>query len=143
MTDGINDPLYCILSDETDNVMVVLISVTPNDGGQQKIKMCHVNLKDVGPPVSPSRCVDPQVKSSVDCIRPYTTSKKGHHHNGDRAAGRPHILCSICVHSFGDLAKAVRLFKASPQSQEMSNQTCFTDILAHLKVGGLKTCHSL
>ena len=33
---------------------------------------------------------------------------QGHHHNGDQAAWRPHILCSICIHSFGVLAKAVR-----------------------------------
>ena len=32
--------------------------------------------------------------------------------NADQAALRLHKLCSICVHSFGALAKAVRLFKA-------------------------------
>ena len=41
---------------------------------------------------------------------------QGHHHNGDRAARRPHILCSIC---FGALAKAVQwLFKASLHNEQ-------------------------
>ena len=41
--------------------------------------------------------------------------EQGHHHNDDQAARRPHILCSICVHSFGALAKAVHcvLYKAA------------------------------
>ena len=30
-----------------------------------------------------------------------------HHRNGDRAARRPHIVCSICVRSFGALAKEI------------------------------------
>ena len=34
---------------------------------------------------------------------------QGHHHNGDQAARRPHILCSICFHSSGALAKAVTI----------------------------------
>ena len=33
-------------------------------------------------------------------------------HNGDEAARRPRVLCLICVHSFGALATAVRVFKA-------------------------------
>ena len=31
--------------------------------------------------------------------------KQGHHHNGDWVARRPHILCSICFHSFEALGK--------------------------------------
>ena len=49
---------------------------------------------------------------------------QGHRHNGDQAARRPHILWSICGHSFGALAKAVRLFKASLSSQPMCSQMC-------------------
>ena len=33
--------------------------------------------------------------------------KQGHHHNGGRAARGQHIMCSICIHSFGALAKVV------------------------------------
>ena len=45
--------------------------------------------------------------------------RQGHHHrhNGDQAARRPHILCSICVHSFGALRKVYcswHHFTASP-----------------------------
>ena len=36
--------------------------------------------------------------------------KQGCRNNDDQAARRPHILCSICAHSFGSLAKHVRLF---------------------------------
>ena len=39
-------------------------------------------------------------------------SLQGHHHNGDQAARRPHIMCSICVISLGALTTAIRLFKA-------------------------------
>ena len=49
--------------------------------------------------------------------------KQDHHHNGDQATRRPRILCSIYVHSFVALAKAVRLFKVWIQSQKMSYQT--------------------
>ena len=45
---------------------------------------------------------------------------QGHHHNGDHAARRPHILCSICVHSFGALIKAVRLFVTSQPANVLS-----------------------
>ena len=31
--------------------------------------------------------------------------QQGHHHNGDRATWRSHILCSICFYSFGASAK--------------------------------------
>ena len=41
-------------------------------------------------------CVCPQTRQFTNvCLW------KGHHHNGDRADRRPHILCTICVHSFG------------------------------------------
>ena len=33
-------------------------------------------------------------------------TQQDHHHNGDQTARRSH-RCSICVHSFGDLTKAV------------------------------------
>ena len=38
--------------------------------------------------------------------------KQGHHRNDDQAARRRHILCSICVHSFGVLPKATQLLEA-------------------------------
>ena len=52
------------------------------------------------------------------------TCEQGHRRNGDKAARRPHILCSVCVHSFRALAKAVglQLFKALIQSKKMSYQ---------------------
>ena len=46
------------------------------------------------------------------------TKIRGYHHNGNQAARRPHILRSI-YHSFGALAKAVRLLTASLHSQPM------------------------
>ena len=55
---------------------------------------------------------------------------QGQHRNGD--SGRRHILCSISVHSFGALAKAVRLFIASPRNQLMCSQICFFDIFVDL-----------
>ena len=33
-------------------------------------------------------------------------TEQGHHHDGDQAAQRPHILCLICVPSFGDFAES-------------------------------------
>ena len=45
--------------------------------------------------------------------------KQGHHHYGDQAARRPHILCSICLHSFGALVKAERLFITLLHNQPM------------------------
>ena len=68
--------------------------------------------------------------------------KQGHDHNGDRAARRPHILRSICVHSFWALAKAVRLFIASLYNQPMYPKMWSIDIFVspqpvgwNLKVG--------
>ena len=58
---------------------------------------------------------------------------QGRHHHGGQAARRPHMLCSICGHSFGALAKAVRLLTASTQSQKMSYQTLSVDIFVDLK----------
>ena len=46
---------------------------------------------------------------------------QGHHHNGDQATQRPHILCSICIHSFGALEKAVRLFVHGFTSSQPTN----------------------
>ena len=45
---------------------------------------------------------------------PTTKQKQCCHHNGDQAARRPRKLCSICVHSFGALPKAVGLFTSRP-----------------------------
>ena len=42
-------------------------------------------------------------------------------HNSDQGARRPHISCSICVHSVGAFAKAVRLFIASHRNQQPAN----------------------
>ena len=57
----------------------------------------------------------------------FQLSKQGyhHHHNDDRAARRPHILCSICVHSSGALAKAARFFIASFHNQPMCSVNMF------------------
>ena len=63
-------------------------------------------------------------------------TQQGHHHNGDQAAQRPHILCSICVHSFGALAKAVRLLTVSLQSHKMFYPTRTIDILIDLQPFG-------
>ena len=53
-------------------------------------------------------------------INHYYHIKQGHQHNyHDQVALRPHILCSICIHSFGAHARAVRLFIASLHSQPM------------------------
>ena len=54
--------------------------------------------------------------------------KEGHHHNGDQVTRQLHILCSICVHPSGDLAKAVRLFTASLHSQLMYTLFAFSSI---------------
>ena len=59
-----------------------------------------------------------------------------HHHNGDRAARRPYILCSICVHSFeegfGESRATVRGI-TSHQSQPRCSQMCSIDILIDLQ----------
>ena len=34
--------------------------------------------------------------------------KQGHHHNGDQAAGRPHMMCSICGRRFATPRFGVR-----------------------------------
>ena len=49
---------------------------------------------------------------------------QGHGHYGDQAARRPHILCSISDRSFGDLAKAARLFMASHHKPKQRNLKC-------------------
>ena len=54
-------------------------------------------------------------------------SEQGHHHNGEQATRWPHILCSICVHSFAAFATAVGLFMAS-LSRNFS-----LDIFVHLQ----------
>ena len=36
-----------------------------------------------------------------------TVFEQGHHHNGDKAAWRPHLWCLICGRRFGDLEEAV------------------------------------
>ena len=54
---------------------------------------------------------------------------QGHHHNGDQAARRPHILCSICIYWFGALVKAVRFSRqAKFRARKCSNQTCSVGI---------------
>ena len=51
-----------------------------------------------------------------------------------RPQWRSHILCSICVLSYGALVKAVRLFIASLRSQLMGrSQVCPTDIFVDLQ----------
>ena len=59
--------------------------------------------------------------------------------NDDQTARRLRILYSLCVESFGALAKAVRLLRTSLQSQKMSCQTCSTsriDILVDFQPFG-------
>ena len=62
--------------------------------------------------------------------------KHGHHHNGDHAARRPHISCSICFHSFGALVKSVRLFIASHHSQPMYPKMGSIDVFVDLQPVG-------
>ena len=63
---------------------------------------------------------------------------QGHQDDGDRIVRRPYILCLICVHSFGALVKAVRLFMASAHSQKMSYQTHSSEIGVDLQPFGCK-----
>ena len=57
--------------------------------------------------------------------RPSTVGKQDHHRNGDQIARRLHILCSICVSSFGAWRQSnLRMSMASLQSQPMCSQTC-------------------
>ena len=46
------------------------------------------------------------------------------------------MLCSICIHSFGDLAKAVRLFIASLHNQPTHPKMCSIDIFINLQPVG-------
>ena len=62
---------------------------------------------------------------------------KGHHYNGDRAARRPHLLFSIRFHSFGAVAKAVRLFIASLHSQPMYPKMRSIDFFDNLQPVGI------
>ena len=62
--------------------------------------------------------------------------QQGCHHSGDQAARRPQILCSSCVHSFGALAKAMRLFTASLHSRKMPYQACSIDSYVDLQPFG-------
>ena len=66
----------------------------------------------------------------------YRFKAKTQHHNDDETARRPHIICSICVHSFGALEKAVRLFMASLHSQLMRSQMCSIYIFVNLQPNG-------
>ena len=66
--------------------------------------------------------------TQTDTCTPYTVKRQGHHHNGDQAVRWPHILCSICVQSFGVLVKAVQLLMASLHSLLMCFQVCRLDI---------------
>ena len=56
------------------------------------------------------------------------------HHNDDR---RPNILCSICLHSFGALAKDLRLYIDSFHNQPMYLKMCSIDISVNLQLVGL------
>ena len=72
-----------------------------------------------------------QCPAGAGCFR------QGHHHNGDWAAWRPRILCSICVHSFGALVKALQLFITSLHNQPMYPmypKMCSIDISVNLTV---------
>ena len=69
----------------------------------------------------------------------WTTSKafqQGHRHNSDRAAPRPHILCSICFYSFGTSAIAARLFIGSLHNQPMYPKMCSIGISSNLQLVG-------
>ena len=54
-----------------------------------------------------------------------------------QAAQRPHILCSICFHSFGALVKDVRLFIASLRNQPIYHKMCSIGIFVNLEPLGL------
>ena len=58
--------------------------------------------------------------------------EQGDHHNGGRAARRPHILCAICVRSFGAFAKAVRSLHHFTTSQCIL-KCALIDILVNLQ----------
>ena len=47
----------------------------------------------------------------------FSCASQGRYYSGDQAAQRPHVLCSICIHSFGALVEAVQLIIASLVSQ--------------------------
>ena len=66
--------------------------------------------------------------ASFCSLRTLCNIKQGHHHNCDQATRRPHTLCSMCFHSFGALAKGVRLLMVSLHSQPMCFQMCSIDI---------------
>ena len=38
---------------------------------------------------------------NVACAGHQGYAKQDHHRNGDQAAQRPHVICSICGHQFG------------------------------------------
>ena len=62
--------------------------------------------------------------------------KQGHHHNGDRTTQRPHILCSINVHSVLTSMKAAQLFIASLNKQPMYRKMCTIDIFVNVQPVG-------
>ena len=74
-------------------------------------------------------------------------AEQGHHHNGDRAPQRPYILCSIFFHSFGALARAVRLFIASLHNQpwypKLGSIEIFVNRLAEIFKGDFSTVRQL
>ena len=83
------------------------------------------------PQTAPTFRRPPQRHRKAICI-----SKQGHHHNGDQAVPRPHILCSICFYSFGALAKAERLFIALLHNQPMYSKMCYIEIFDTLQLTG-------
>ena len=80
-------------------------------------------------PITSSICLELLRVLQLPNIFPHAIQR--HHHNGDWAARRPQILCSICVHSFGALGKAVRLFIASLHNQPMYHEMRPIDIFVN------------
>ena len=78
-----------------------------------------INLPDMTSLVASGRLQNAIKYCTKVVERPVGQRVQGHHHNGDLAARWPHIFCSICIHSFGDLAKDVWLFIASFHNQPM------------------------
>ena len=66
------------------------------DRSDKHIALCDIRTAFKPPSSRPLFVLDSQ--------RAGCTTQQGHHHNGDRAARRPHIFC---VHSFGALEKTV------------------------------------
>ena len=65
------------------------------------------------------RCMVHNHRRYLSNLHSSCTVQQIHHHSGDQADQRQHMLYSICIHSFRVLPKAVQLFIASFYRQPM------------------------